>query len=95
MREKEPIYCGICGSGILETENPSGPKEGTEKIAQSNQAWDMEGSDDIKREAQKAWALKIGFCDDCMKKYDPDKRGGLDKILSQISLTKVAKIPEQ
>ncbi|WP_256298923.1 hypothetical protein [Haloarchaeobius salinus] len=95
MREEEPIKCGICGKGILETAEPSGPKEGTEKMAQPKQAWDMKGSNDLKREAEKAWALKIGFCDNHTKKHGLNSGGNLNQILPKVSLQWVARIPEQ
>lgn len=95
MRENEPIECGICGAGLLKKPIPSGPKEGTEKMAQPSQAWDMKGADQTKREAEKAWALKIGFCDDCTKKHSLDNSGNLDRVLGKVTLTRVAKIPEK
>lgn len=95
MRENEPIECGICGEGLLEKPVSSGPKEGIERIASIDQARKMKGSDKTKREAGKAWSLKIGFCEDCTKKHNLDGNSSLDKVLPKVALSRVAKIPKK
>ncbi len=55
----------------------------------------MKGSNDLKREAEKAWALKIGFCDNHTKKHGLNSGGNLNQILPKVSLQWVARIPEQ
>jgi hypothetical protein len=94
MRENEAIKCGICGDGILKTTNPSGPKEGLEKRVSSGKGRQMKGSDELKREAVEAWSLKVGFCEDCVRKHGLDNKG-IDHVISKISLARVAKIPQR
>ena len=97
--EPDPNYCAFCGDGLYERGSSGSPQRIGEIFeAPSNDAvTQMQGSNQQKREARKAFAVKIGVCPDCLHDYDlaPGDLDNLSNKYDQISLTYTELVPER
>ncbi|WP_255150383.1 hypothetical protein [Halorarius halobius] len=97
--EPDPNYCAFCGDGLY-NRGPSGNPQRIGEIFEtlSNGAvTQMQGSNQQKREARQAFAVKIGVCPECLNDNDlaPGDLDNLSNKYDQISLTYTELVSER
>jgi len=97
--EPDPNYCAFCGDGLYERGSSGSPQRVGEifEIASSDAVAQMQGSDQQKRDARQAFAIKIGVCPKCLNDYglSPGDLDNLSNVYDQILLTKTELAPEK
>ena len=97
--EPDPNHCAFCGDGLYKS-SPSGNPQRIGEIFETlsdDAVTQMQGSNQQKRDARQAFAVKIGVCPKCLKDYNlaPGDLDNLSNVYDQISLTNTELVPER
>lgn len=97
--EPDPNYCAFCGDGLYNSGSSGNPQRVGEifETLSNDAVTQMQGSNQQKREARQAFAVKIGVCPECLNDYDlaPGDLDNLSNEYDQISLTYTELVPER